>query len=386
MGSPKDIADAARDDALEALADAAEMSDVKQHAAEQEAIADFADEMADALLDGLVGSQTSPYAAILAKKADYYNKSDIRGEIQSAVEAKENAGKKDLAELLRNDLAEVVVVRTTDHKQGTTYRWHFDPDDAPKFQVETHHGKDGRGHFAWSNFRDLVLEAGGVNVAKPPEHLQDGEEWREFVVEILDKNGRTVTTEGPRTRAVQSLANHVKRATGYNTVKDAIERDGVYVAVESVDVPEWWGGFAPQDTTPDLSPDVVNEIGVPGHLITRVADNQNVTERALQVELDARGYTLPKYGGRVSQSNYLNGENHTYWALSPELAVPEVYEPNPESAATQAQTKPAPENTADTPPAEPATDGGATETGQDTEDTDDGGFDGVGDFPGGDGE
>ena len=76
-------------------------------------------------------------------------------------------------------------------------------------------GKDGRGHFGWSNFRDLILESGGINVARPPKHLTDGGEWREFVVERLEARGREVETVGPRTEAVESLRNAIQNKPGY---------------------------------------------------------------------------------------------------------------------------------------------------------------------------
>lgn len=134
--------------ALDALDAAEDLPVTERVPAEQEAVQDFAEAIAEALADGFSSVQQGPLADAVASEANHYNKSDVKELIQDAVEERQGAGKKRLDELLREDLDRVEVVKTTDHKQGATYRWHFDPAGSAPFQVETRSGTDGRGHFS----------------------------------------------------------------------------------------------------------------------------------------------------------------------------------------------------------------------------------------------
>lgn len=350
--TPREIADEARTTALATIEEThnsyKEPGDIAP--AEQAALDAFADAMATALLDGLRGSDTAAYVAPIADAAKYYNKTDVQGRVQDAVEERENVGKTPLDDMLRHDLRNVRVIKTTDKKQGTVYRWDF-----PNGEVETRSGKDGRGHFAWHNFRDLYLEATGDDAGKPAKGLQDGEAWRDFTVEIIEEKGTTVEHTGPRTLAVESLRNHIRNQTAYPTDEHMIVRDGVGVVVPTVadDLPEWWANFARPETDPEVPP-TVEEIHVPAGVVKRIADRQEVTTRGVQTELDARGYTLDRLGHGVSENAHFNGNTHPYWALSPKLAVPRVYDPHPESAAEQTEQA----QIEATPAAQAAADGG----------------------------
>lgn len=381
--SPREIADEARDTALEAIQEAQEesMDPAVLAPAEQRAKDDFADGMAEAIEAGLRPSDLGAYITPIEETIHNYNKSQVKAAIQDAIEDLEASKKTPLQDVIRDRLRKVTKVKTTDRKQGTVYRWDF-----PDGVVETRSGKDGRGHFSWPNFRDLYLEATEEDTGQPSQNYRGGEEWREFMVDMIEERGHTVEHTGPRTLAVEEVKNHIRNQMGYSDDEEMFARDGVGLAFRWDDeppvywLPMWWDwemDGTPRDV-PDFPP--VSEIRVPAYVIQRIVERHSISTRALQTELDARGYTLNRLGRGVSDQAYVNGENHTYWALSPDLAVPRVYDPDPRSAAEQIDDEiMEPAGSADA-PAAAATDGGGSpgDEGDDKDEDDEPGFESVG--------
>lgn len=365
MTDPVDLSQQAQQDALDALTQLHENGSGPAEIApgEQRIISDFAEEFAEALMEGLADHNTSVAASVLSDTAKYYNKTDVQGQIQDAVEALDGTDKTPFDELIQRELREVKIVRTTDHKQDTLYRWNF-----AKCKLETRSGKDGRGHFHWSNFRDMYLEEAGEDPGEPTQGVRGGSEWREFIVSMIEEHGEDVENRGPRTTAVDDLANEIRTTTGYNDLREAVERDGIYVDLDTFDLPDWWAAGQPFEYerpacsydfphwwqgfltnteihpprwygngsphtrgTIDLDPQAVTEIRVPNHIIKRICNtNELESTRALQVELDGRGYTVSRIPG-VSEAAKVGGRKVSFWVLKPELAVPQVYENNPTS-------------------------------------------------------
>lgn len=366
-----------RNEALNRLESAAdEDSKLARMEEETDAIETFATEFAKCLQDGVNNSQVSPYAALVADASKWHTKTDVRQQIQTALEELDGKGKTPFDDVVRERLRSVQVIRTTDHKQGTTYRWEFAD---CTIETEGGGGKNRRGHFNWNNFRDLYLEASGNDAAKPQSDFRGGDEWRSFIVDMIDERGTSTTFEGPRTVAVKELANRIRNSNGYGTLGAMVDRDGVYVDLPRYNIPEWWGTgqpfeyerpsdhdlpgwwgqFAPRTQEfyppkwyghverPPLEPhedrsppqECIKEVRIPNHLATRVAENNEITPRALQVELNARGHVPPRMGGRVSETKWVNGNERTWWVLSPDLATPQVYIPQPASAAKQEAAK-----------------------------------------------
>lgn len=334
----------ARNEALERLESAAdEDSKLARMEEETAAIETFATEFAKCLQDGVNNSQVSPYAALVADASKWHTKTDVRQQIQTALEELDGKGKTPFDDVVRERLRSVQVIRTTDHKQGTTYRWEFAD---CTIETEGGGGKNRRGHFNWNNFRDLYLEASGNDAAKPQSDFRGGDEWRSFIVDMIDERGTSTTFEGPRTVAVKELANRIRNSNGYGTLGAMVDRDGVYVDLQvRDDLPAWWQAFAPEqefqkgEDSLYPAPGSVREVRIPNHLATRVAENNEITPRALQVELNARGHVPPRMGGRVSETKWVNGNERTWWVLSPDLATPQVYIPQPASAAKQEAAK-----------------------------------------------
>lgn len=338
---PQEIAERARDEALESLSNVQKMHDEAKDLApaEDEVLRDFADSYAEALLEGFSHTKTDVHAAMLADEADYHNKTNVKNLIQEAVEQKKGVHEKAFDEVLRENLDEVVVVRTTDAKQDTLYRWHL-----KECKIETTSSGETRTHFSWNDFRELYFDASGNNAGKPKKEYRDSDSWRDFVTALIDERGKEVETRGPRTAAAERLQDEIRNSTGYSDIDHMIERDGVYIEVPTRDIPEWWGNLHEVEAwawecdkrrqtevgTENLP---IREVRVPNHIIKRVAEGENVGERALQVELDARNCNVPRLNGSISETRFVNGNNRTWWVLSPDFAVPQVYEKEPRDPA-----------------------------------------------------
>lgn len=299
--------------AIAAFDRADELPTIEKVSAEQEAALEFADEQAEALSDGLQTAHMRSACDNVSDEADNYTKSDLIDLVEDRLEeiVGEKDGRRPFNQILRDDLEEVVIVRTTDARQKTIYRWQFTTGT-----VETRSTKDGRAHFRWSGFRDEYYDATGEDPKKPTKEVRGGEEWREMLVNIIDERGREVTTRGPRTTAVDSLRNFIRRSRAFGNIEDMVDYDGLYL-----------------DGDPEEGE--AEEIWVHNHDIKRICDDNELgSVIELQNELDARGYTRDRISG-VSDSTFVHGSKVTYWVLDASIADPATYEEEADSPADQ---------------------------------------------------
>lgn len=329
--TPKARAMSAMQEAAEGLADAHAEADnaAMAGAAEQEHVSTFVDEIAKALSDGL-NDAVGFYAGAVADEAEYYSKTDLKQQIKDRTEELRGSDKQALDEFIEERLEVVTVVKTTDHRQGAEYIWDFGT-----FKVETRSGKDGRGHFLFPAFRNLIHESGGVNTALPVQDRRGGEEWRDFMVDMIDRRGEEQYTRGARTKAFEALRNKVKRLTGYGTPESALDHTGVWVVREKADLPRWWqglGGAHPSDAC-DLPEDSVSEVRIHESVIEPILDDADITRSALYHELNARNVTVPGTSG-ASMTEWVNGSDERFWTLLPDVGTPRTYVPDPNAGAT----------------------------------------------------
>jgi len=158
----------------------------------------------------------------------------------------------------------------------------------------------------------------------------------------------------------------------------------VYLEVQTpeYELPEWWGAGQPFSSDDGRVPDwlgwddaahlslaeprspnesVVEKVYIPNEMATRVAESNEISTRALQIELTGRGHVPPSMGGKVAETTWINGREQTWWVLEPGLAVPQVYIPDADG------------KTPDKPQREP------TQTSNDNSGDEDGGLSTVGD-------
>jgi hypothetical protein len=189
------------------------------------------------------------------------------------------------------------------------YRWHFD-DEGHIFQVETGEPVE-TSHYSWRHLRGSIFDVAGVWCEEPVDEMKD--DWPEIIGPFIQKRTEVEWNKGPRTCATEALQNHVHRSVAYATVEDMVDHHGVRI----------------DDDPDDGSP---SEIWIPNTEVSKVCDDHSISERALQVQLNADGYTVDRIGG-VSETTFVHGDKFTYWVLSADFADVGSYEPEPESMA-----------------------------------------------------
>lgn len=293
---------------------------------EAEAVEIFVEGVARAVADGM-NKPVGFYASAVAEEAAYHTKTNLKQRIKDESERFRGGDKDPLDEFIEERLEQVTVVKTTDHRQGAEYIWDFGT-----FKVETRSGKDGRGHFAFAQFRDLIHESGGVNLAKPDPDRRGGEEWRDFMVDITEERGEEKYTRGPRTEALERLSNKLKRLTGYGTAESALDHTGIWILRERHEIPEWWRALARKPPTEDrdLPKGLVQEVRVHESLVKGVIEDAEISRSAFYHELDARNLTVPGTSG-ASMNTWVNGSDERFWTLLPDVGTPRTYIPDPNS-------------------------------------------------------
>lgn len=326
---PKPRAMTAMQDTAEGLAEVHSNADNAAEAgvAEQEHVSEFVEELAICLSDGL-DEPVGFFAGAVAEEAEYYSKTDLKQQVKDKTEELRGGDKQPLDEFVEERLESVTIVRTTDHRQGAEYIFDFGT-----FKIETESGEDGRGHFRFDQFRNLIHESGGVNTAPPVKDRRGGEEWRDFMISMIDERGEERYTRGPRTQAVEKLQNKTKRMTGYGTPEGALDHTGVWVEREAVELPEWWGslGRLTPEEGRDLPAESVQEVRIHESVIKPIIEDAGITRSALYHELDARSFTVPGTSG-ASMTEWVDGSDERFWTLLPDMGTPRTYVPDPNTA------------------------------------------------------
>lgn len=296
---------------------------------EVEIVQRFTDTVAKCLAEGM-NKPVGFFASAVADAAEHHTKTNLKQSIKDRSEDYRGGDKQELDRFITDRLEKVIVVKTTDHRQGAEYVWDFGT-----FKVETRSGKDGRGHYAFDQFRDMIFESGGVNLATPTSDRRGGEEWRDFMLDIIDERGEERYTRGPRTEAYEALSNKVKRLTGYGTPEGALDHTGIWIIRDNVDIPEWWHPISNHSPDEDrnLCADSVNEVRVHESVIKPILEDAEITRSAFYHELDARNQTIPGTSG-ASMTEWVNGSDERFWTLLPDIGTPGTYVPNPNSNVT----------------------------------------------------
>ena len=297
---------------------------------EQEAVEELADTLAGCYADGM-NAPEGRFAKGIAE-ASRLNKTEAKSLITRKIQEAEADDGQPLNRWVAENLAEVRVIRTTDHVQDTRYVWDFG-----STTVETASGEGRRGHFAWPNFRDSIYESGGPYLDDPVPDLRDGSEWSSWIVTQEQAHGVEKVSTGPRTNAVEYLKKRVRNADGYGNLRDAADMQGVYVEVNN-DPPEDTEPVdtdAPEQKCPEWRVDLLM---LPNEWAKDAADEYEVSTRALQNELDARGFTLDETTS-VSSQEWVGGRYETFWTLNGDFAPPAAYQP--EASTEERENEPA---------------------------------------------
>lgn len=366
--SPDDHAEGAFRRAIDAIETADPDDIIEEVKIEKDVVDDFASDVGAAIVHGLPKNHAKAYASKLKDRLDNYTKTDLVEHVdQTTAElraAAPNAGRNTgngasqqrafvpLDHWVEDNLQRVVVLKTTDAQQETTYRWHFDTG-----VIETKANAEGVTHFAWNYYRDELYQGLGVNTAKPER--KEAEEWRQWIATLIENRGEEKEVVGARSHAVEQLQRRVADAVGYTDLSDAAERGGVHVKTASgnssgntggggnnnsgsgdgdgdTDDATAGGGSGASGATP--APDggpTTEEVRVLYPDIAQICEDAGIEVRALQSELDARGYVHPRVAG-VSETSEANGGEVRYWVFTDDIGDPATVVDDPESPAAQA--------------------------------------------------
>lgn len=276
--------------------------------------------------------QLGPVANSISDLSNNINKSDAKEQITSLAQrkrAKQNGNERTpLDKWIRENLQEVRVTRTTDHINVTTYSWDFGG-----VTVETESGEESRAHYHWQNFRDHIEESGGPYLNDPNDPLTDMKEWRDFMVRQREQHETVKTYVGQRTMAVRKLQNAVEQRDAFESLEAVLNYGGVH-AVLNEEPPD---GTDPvnTDTAPQRLPEWrVDTLLVPNDMAKDAVEDTSATVRGLQVELDARGYTIEGQAG-ISVEKYVAGQRNRFWVVTGDFANPNQYQPEGEETTAR---------------------------------------------------
>jgi len=299
---------------LKSASDASVMEEMKK---EQEVIENLGDTLADLYIEGLQISEGQFARAI--SDSSRLTKTEAKKLITRKIQEQEAERQTPADEWISDNLDEVRVIRTTDHVSDTRYVWVLDG-----ITVETASGRGQRTHFNWPDFRDEIYEAGGLYLDDPAPDYRSGDEWRDFIVRQIQEHKIEKESIGPRTRAIEYLKKRIRNADGFGDLRDAADYQGVYVEVNN-DPPDDEAEIDTSASTQKCPLWRVDLLMFPNNWAKDAAEEHDITTRAVQNELDSRGFTID--GRRVSSTEYIGGRYQTFWKLNGSFASPAAYQP-----------------------------------------------------------
>jgi hypothetical protein len=283
---------------------------------EQEVIDSLTADLAELYADGLNMDESRIADSI--SECSRLTKTEAKQEITRKIKEIEEEGETSLNTWVYDNLDVVRVIRTSDHVSDTRYVWEFNDGTT----VET--GSNNRTHFNWYEYRDDIYDAAGPYLASPESHLCDGKDWREFMVRLIQERKIEKESTGPRTRAIEYLKTRIRNAEGFGNLRDATDYQGVFVEVNN----------DPPDDEPPVDLEAAEQecprwrvdlLMFPNSWAKDAAEENDITTRAVQNELDARGMTVD--GLRVASTEYVGGRYQTFWKLNGNFAAPAAYQP-----------------------------------------------------------
>jgi hypothetical protein len=298
---------------LEAIDDDSIPAQIRE---EQKIVDTLSDELAECYLDGLNMSEGRFAQAI--SDASRLTKTEAKQEIKRKINESQNQDATRLNVWISENLTQVRVIRTTDHISDTRYVWEFSDETT----VET--GSNQRTHFMWPEFRDEIYDAAGPYLMKPDDGYLEGDDWRRFVVRLIQEYKNEKESIGRRTRAIEYLKTRIRNADGFGDLRDAADYQGVYVEVNN-DPPDDEAEIDTSASNQECPLWRVDLLMFPNNWAKDAAEEHDITTRAVQNELDSRGFTID--GRRVSSTEYIGGRYQTFWKLNGSFASPAAYQP-----------------------------------------------------------
>lgn len=305
-----------------------------QQIAEEEAVDSYASDLATlaAEVDSVSKSDLTDQCSAIADASNHYRRDELRETVEEAVGDVGRNGSHigpPLDQLLRNSVETIHLMRTTDVGIDPEYRWVLKVETPERGVVECSFksGADGITHFKAELIRKKIASDIEYTPDVPEDVSMDGTEWNTFILGIINDpdNLNKVEVTGPRTTVVQDLQSEITHSPGFTTLDGAFDSGGVALyGVEADDVaPEVDGDGDDALAQADIESvmDEADSIYVPYDVIGRLVEDRPITERALQAELDARGYT-PSGASSASRRVKRGERRYKVWELDTSIATP----------------------------------------------------------------
>lgn len=320
---------AQRNDLLEKIEAKASLSKAKRTVAEERLIEDWIDANIDELTAAESGGDLKGHCSLIADVSMHFNQTEIIERVEEAIGEEhdvddvedriDNAAGPAVADpfdvIIADRLNRVEITRTTDHVQRTEYQWEFEDG------TFTTSCEDTRVHFNWHHFRNEYYDVTGNNALKPTPQRREPDDWRKFIIAIIEDRKVEREEVGPRTSAVLDLQSYVNKSKAFGTLEAAASRRGVYLN---------------GDPDADSIAEQPTQLWIPNAVTERITENYGLaTSRNIQSELSARGHTA-KVRGRsgTSVKETVNGRNIVFWVIDPEYAEPLSYTEDPMDSDT----------------------------------------------------
>lgn len=258
--------------------------------------------------DEMHASKYTQLASISSDELTHHTKTDVKSELRDIVEQETGGDHPELTEWVQDNLDEIVIRRSTDHKQDAEYILRFRGGDTIEAEVTPGSGMP-LDSYEWWQDQIRVL---GQATADP--RLDDDVDFQTWVDEILAGTRGQHDVElnenyrGPRTERVDALRGRIRSGRAFTTLEDAIADGGMYLDEDS------------------------GELFVPSERIMDLLDDQPVTANAFRRELVARGLGAERLDGAFAESKsaMIEGERQweDYWVFDVDVAEPGVVDPD----------------------------------------------------------
>lgn len=253
-------------------------------------------------------------AKTLADASNHHSRTQFKQALEAARDEHSTGSRDDqpLDEWLLDRVDRVVVSRTTDHRADTEWTWHIRGSQTFTTKVT----KDGIEHFDPSTIRSKIYQLTG-DFPSNPDDLAGANSWVEWVVEFIRDRAEHSVTDGRRSIVAENLMDWINRTDAYTSLEDAVNGRSAIAVDEDA-----------------------GDLLVPIDHINRVREEGDLSYRALQIELEARGWLSENVNG-ASRQEYIDDGDETrvvrvwVFSLSHIPAEPARIIEDPETPAEQ---------------------------------------------------
>jgi len=214
-----------------------------------------------------------------------FNKTQLKtlynNKVEEQVDSIGTEEKIPLDEWLVEHVESVTKQITTDSDVDVTYVFNFKNDQTIETVEE---------HYSFSTLSKLIYKQFDVSTSDPSETSNDG--WADWIEEFIRERKTEKEFTGPRTQVIEEIQSRITGSDAFTDLELAFNRKRIHY---------------------DEDEGVYN---IPSHLITSVCEDYGIKPKALQVELDKKGYI----DGGVSHVEWINGQSARFWQLDADFA------------------------------------------------------------------